>query len=215
MSFYKRDKVLAKVPTTMHINGINTGEALKQATNNILADQVKINDLNARISAEIEFKLNSKDAAGFIDSFLNWEKKPADARIFHYCQPFIHAIETEHEQLSQRVDKQLNNTIDLKNVINTNQNTINTKCDNLLRSNNKRVSKKIIEEIERVLSTTFDVNDLYILALESLLYELRKFNDQRIVWMQFLIGQRKYYKDSIPQIPMPMEHPRESNPWKF
>lgn len=190
----KRDNVLAKVPKEMSIDGFQTRKFLKQAIYSLNADQVTIDNLNAKICAEIDFKLNKNDAIAIIESFNKWEKRPSDAELFQKIQPFIGAMEAQHKILRTTLDKQLKDVIDLKKKLYTNWYAIHLKLNQLLKTSDHQMADFIIEENEQLFGMTFTMNGQFIISLGNLLNELKKFNNQRIAWVEFLIGMRKTHK---------------------
>lgn len=187
-----KDKLLKKVPPEGELDEIIYSWLLNQkidTINQLHTNQISpvLNDIYTELAIQMPSKRNSK----FDESFKNWLENPTDSIHIQRIETDLNAMIIQYNQTLVTFNNELEASVDVSKGIVAEIKQANALFDKLLKQRDVNQAKVIVGEVSNILDKIPTRESVLIRNLRDVKSALYKYNNQRVIWAEFLIGMRE------------------------
>lgn len=190
MTNAKRDEVAKKVPKMVTVKGIDGNTFLRKFITQMDESQTRIlNHFKEEASAEFKYELPQNDEA-LKESFNIWVNHGIEHIRHENLEMKIRTVESEYSNFYEQFKRKMDIVDEITHFIGGITVLLNIKCDKLIRSKDQKHAINIFDELGSVSTILSEQQLLLRQNLEQLKEILKQYNENRKIWVEFLIGMR-------------------------
>lgn len=193
------EKLLSKIPESINTN--NNTEIEDNDARDFLENQ--LNEINEamteemtkvcqKILAEIEFDLPTfLNDTEFFYSFEHWIKNPTDLKHVRMVAADLKVMSAQYETHNVIFNNEMKKINEIKFGFSALIKLANASFNKLLQTKHPNETNQFIEELRPILDRIYKQQTHLLDSHDNVLEILKKYNDQRMEWAEFLIGMKE------------------------
>lgn len=149
----------------------------------------KIQHIIAKICSFMAFNSPNK-YDDFINAFKKWEDRPVDVKQLQQIKTVLNCMEEEFKKLKDKFKNYTDTAVRVKKNIQLDLGFAKSLLNNISKTKRSAVKASMKKELKPIVERLLHQQIKLIATLRNVILILFSYNEQRIIWAEFLIGMR-------------------------